>query len=127
MEVNPLTQKFVDALNQKFEGKQTIFGDIKYDVLPEEKHDKITTARWDGSSHGAAIAFVERETGKLFKAASWKYPISESKFDLSNEGEFAQAVELADPYGIYLEQGNRDKSYTDPFGNEVYSTKYPKM
>lgn len=116
MDVNPLAQKFVDALNQKFEGKQTIYGDeIKFDVIAEEKYDKITLPRWDGSSHGSAHAFVERETGKLFKAASWKYPVQESKYNLTAEDEFARVVELADPYGIYLDQGNRYKSYADPF------------
>lgn len=113
MEVTPLTQKFVDALNQKFEGIETMFGVITFDVLPDEKYDKITTAKWNGSPHGAAHAFIERETGNLFKAASWKYPISEAKFSLSDEEEFAAAVELSDPYGMYLVTGNRYKSYAD--------------
>lgn len=124
MEPMLVTQKFVDALNQKFEGRKTIFGGVKFDVMAEETYDKITMPQWNGSPHGSAHAFVERETGKVFKAASWKYPITDSKFNLSNEEEFASAVELSDPYGIYLEMRNLDKSYTDPYGNEVYATKY---
>lgn len=120
MEVTPLTQKFVDALNQRFEGKETIFGAIKFDVLPDEKYDKITTAKWDGSPHGAAHAFIERATGNLFKAASWKYPSSEARFNISDEEVFTAAIAISDPYGMYLVTGNPYKSYTDPYGNEVH-------
>lgn len=127
MEPTSITQKFVNALNQKFEGRETIFGAVRFDVMVEENYDKITLPKWDDSPHGSAHAFVERISGKVFKAASWKYPITESKFDLSNEEEFAHAVEMSDPYGLYLEMRNRDKSYTDSYGNEVSASKYPKM
>jgi hypothetical protein len=116
MEAAPVTQNFVDALNRKFKGHQTLFGVIKFDVMVEEAYDKITLPKWDDSPHGSAHAFIERETGKIFKAASWKYPITDSKFDLSDEVEFAKAVEKSDPYGTYLETRNRDKSYVAPYG-----------
>jgi hypothetical protein len=115
MEPTPITQQFVDALNQKFEGNETIFGTVcKFDAMPEEKFDRITLPRWDGTP-GAAHAFVERETGRLFKAASWKYPVTDSKFNLNEAENFVRAVAVSDPYGIYLDIGNRYKSYDDPF------------
>lgn len=125
METSSVALKFVEALNANFEGRETIFGPVKFDVIAEEKHDKITLPYWNGEPHGSAHAFIERETGKIFKAASWKYPIAESKYDLNEEEDFSTAVEMADPYGYYLETRNRNKSYADLSGNEVYGTPNP--
>jgi hypothetical protein len=116
METTLITQRFVEALNKKFAGHQTLFGVIKFDVIAEEAYDKITLPKWNDSPHGSAHAFIEHATGKIFKAASWKYPVMDSKFDLGNEEEFAKAVGKSDPYGTYLETRNRDKSYVSPYG-----------
>jgi hypothetical protein len=102
-EATAITQKYVEALNKKFEGKQTISGDvIKFDVMVGSDYDKITLPKWNGLAHGSAHAFVERETGKLFKAASWKYPVADARYDLSIKEEFELAIEFADPFGNYL-------------------------
>jgi hypothetical protein len=126
MEPSPVTQKFIEALNAKFADRKTIFGPVKFDVIVEEKYDKITLPQWNGLPHGSAHAFVERETGKVFKAASWRYSAIKAKYDLNEEEDFNTAVERSDPYGYYLETRNRNKSYTDPFGNEVYGASNPE-
>lgn len=126
MEPSPVTQKFIEALNTKFADWKTIFGPVKFNVIVEEKYDKITLPQWNGLPHGSAHAFVERETGKLFQAASWKSPAIKAKYDLNEAEDFNTAVETADPHGIYLETRNRNKSYDDPSGNELYGTPNPE-
>jgi hypothetical protein len=112
-----ITTKFVDALNQKFKGKETQMGPIEFHVLPGKDYDKITLPKWDGTPDGSAHAFVERTTGKLYRAASWKYPVADARFDLSDEEEFARAIELADPVGNYLRRNYTRKSYENPNPN----------
>jgi hypothetical protein len=97
MAVAEVTRKFAEALNEKFENKEIT-------AMAGRKFDRIVTA-YPGESNGRSVhAFVERETGKLFKAASWAAPAKNARYDLSTDETFAQTVELADPYGTYLYQ-----------------------
>lgn len=92
------------VLNEKYPSEHWKY-DI--DVEPGKKFDRIVLSRsgWRGRS---VHAFVERETGLLIKAATWKAPakrangIWQSKFDLSVPSEFKDALDKADPYGRYL-------------------------
>lgn len=113
MEPLTVSQNFVDALNVDFKGRKTIYGEIRFDVLSDEIYDKITMPRWDGSAHGSAHAFIERATGALYPAASWRYPARKSYYNLTNEADFMRAIEAADPYGIYLTGKNLYQSFTD--------------
>lgn len=106
-----LTIKFVEALNLKFKGKEGMMGPIVFNVRVEKNFDKIMLPKWDGNPEGTAHAFVERSTGKLYRAASWKQPVVDARYDLTDEEEFARAVELADPFGNYLQRNYSRKIY----------------
>lgn len=97
MAVAPITQKFAEALNEKFEGKEIT-------AMAGRKYDRVVIA-YPGESHSRSVhAFVERETGKVFKAAGWAAPAKNARYDLNTDESFAQTVELADPFGGYLYQ-----------------------
>lgn len=97
MAVASITQKFAEALNEKFEGKEIT-------AMSGRKFDRVVVS-YPGESQSRSVhAFVERETGKVFKAAGWKAPAKNARYDLNTDESFAQTVALADPYGSYLYQ-----------------------
>jgi hypothetical protein len=97
MAVASVTQKFAEALNEKFEGKEVT-------AMSGRKFDRVVIAYSGEDSSRSVHAFVERETGKVFKAAGWKAPAKNARYDLSTDETFAQTVKLADPFGSYLYQ-----------------------
>mgnify|MGYP003457785133 FL=1 len=98
-----ITRKFVEALNSKFQGKETPVGAIEFAATVGGRHfDKIVLPKCVSSPDGsAAHAFIERKTGKLYRAASWTHPVVDARYDLSDKEEFTLAVTLADPYRNY--------------------------
>lgn len=112
-----LAHKFAEALQNKIndpEGEHAKrFPDFIYTLEVEsgKKFDKIVisyTVGKEGHSTGKSVhAFVERETGALIKAATWKAPAKiktgwATKYNL--ETEFEKALAAADCYGSYLYQ-----------------------
>ena len=91
-----VTEKFADSLNEKFGGKGA-----KFSVMAGRKFDRIVIERAP-TYLPIAHAFVERETGKLFKAGGWAGPAKNARFDLSTPEGFSHAIEQADIYGGYL-------------------------
>ena len=70
-----------------------------YSVIAGRKFDKIV---YMGGSQRMVHAFVERETGGLYKAAGWQAPAKGVRFHLGTEEGYAKALEAADPHGSYL-------------------------
>ncbi len=99
-------EKFVAALNAKFPASEHL-GE-SFGLTEGARFDRITKVR--NGENRSVHAFVERSTGKLIKAAGWKAPAKlsngelNSKYDLAEETDFAQAVSAADLYGAYLYQ-----------------------
>jgi hypothetical protein len=91
-QVVPTAVKFAEALNRKF--------DKSIGATAGKTFDKIVRLR-DGVP-AEVLAFVERDTAKLFKAASWSTPSKGAKYDLSTDESFESTVALADPFGRYL-------------------------
>lgn len=93
---------FAEALGQKFH--QDMFA-----VEQGRKFDKIVQAGKDGNGR-SVHAFVEKNTGLLIKAATWKAPQKSVKhpsgfavrYDLSTNEGFDEALYLADRFGGYL-------------------------
>lgn len=114
MKTTEITVQFVDALNNKFKGKQTILGPIEFKAVAGLKFDRIICPKRVGSSdsfESSAHAFIERKTGKLYRAVSWDVPAGDARYDLTDKVEFMQAVELSDPYGNYLHRNYARKTY----------------
>lgn len=88
-----ITTEFATALGRKFATYTiTTMGGRKYDRI-------VTASPYGGKS---VHAFVERETGFLYKAAGWAGPAKDARYNLSDEGGFLTAIQSADPYGSYL-------------------------
>jgi hypothetical protein len=101
LEYSALLEK---VLNKRYPNK--VIGKWEVDVEPGRKFDRLVIS-YAGKSR-SCHAFVERATGLLIKDAGWKAPAKrsdgswQSKFNLSVPSEMADALALADPYGMYL-------------------------
>lgn len=89
--VAEVSQKFVDALNQKFSDS--------FIVLPGKKFDRVVLNDEDSQR---AHAFIERTNGHLYKAATWKTPAKSPRFHLASDEVIAETASMADRYGSYL-------------------------
>lgn len=77
------------------------FADHTITTMGGRKYDRIVSVH--SSFGGKSVhAFVERETGFLYKASCWAAPAKDARFDLSTEHGFFEAIKAADPYGSYL-------------------------
>jgi hypothetical protein len=112
-----ITRKFVEALNIKFQGRDTPIGTIEFVVVDGGRirgrnFDKIVLPNLGGSHDGSDVhAFIERQTGKLYRAATGETPVVDPRYDLSLVEDFSIAVGLADPYGNYLHRNYARRIY----------------
>jgi hypothetical protein len=84
-------QVFVELLNAKF---APLHGAV-YGVNAGNKFDKITIVR--NGTTVSVHAFVERETGHVYKAAGWAQPAKGVRY-----ANVFEAAEAADRHGGYL-------------------------
>lgn len=75
-----------------------------YEVQPGKKYYKINmcTHYDDGMTTCSAHAFVDKMTGEVYKAASWKSPSKGVRYNLMNESDREWLLENADWSGSYL-------------------------
>ena len=93
--ITDTTQAFVDAMNNKFGSTEYVF-----DAIPGRKFDKVTSAFKDNKLSLSVYAFVERETGDLYKASGWAAPAKGVRF--SGDKLLTVAVDKADLHGGFL-------------------------
>lgn len=115
--VVPLSQRLADSLTEKFV-QEKYFPSVVTAVPVDEAFDKLVVRSYAGTpspesySFGEkAYAFVERETGKLFPAASWRFPAETAQHDLTNEVEYSRIVEIADIDSDFLRVPNKSYKY----------------
>lgn len=103
-QVAAVTQKFVDALNEKLADER-----IRFEAEAGRRFDQIVTQdpREGGGVGRSSFAFVERETAYLIKSGGWKQPARYSgilavRYHLGTDEGFADAIESADRHGGFL-------------------------
>lgn len=95
MSTSEFAHTFVFLLNEKFKDESE-FSAKKFSAIAGKRFDKITQCTDKGESP-SVHAFVERETGHVYKAATWAAPAKGVRF-LSVE----EAAEAATLHGGYL-------------------------
>ena len=95
MAVAAITEKFAKALDAKFD-RQSVT------AMSGRRFDRVVISYPHAPLGRSVHCFVERETGNVMKAAGWKAPAKDARFNISTDSGFEDAVELADPYGSYL-------------------------
>lgn len=88
-------EEFVALLTEKFKDADR-FSCNKFSVMPGRKFDRIVQETQEGSNRHVH-AFVERETGGVYKAAGWPAPAKGERFM-----DVRKAAHFADLFGSYL-------------------------
>jgi len=72
--------------------------DTVFDVVRGRKYFKITMTNNQESVH----AFIDKDTGDVFKPASWRGPAKIARYNLLDEKSYQQCISRADWAGGYL-------------------------
>ena len=72
----------------------------KFSIVTGRKYHKVVQTCCDGSK--SVHAFVDKNTGELYKAASWKAPAKDVRFDLRIIEQREWVLENCDWAGGYL-------------------------
>lgn len=96
MNATATATQFAQDLQAKFDDITSV--DSFY-VIAGRKFDKIAYLL---GSQRVVHAFVERETGDLYKPAGWQSPAKGVRFHLGTEEGYAEALQAANYHGGYL-------------------------
>lgn len=94
----------IDALvtnyiNRYGDSKYENINNINFDILPGTKYYKLIM-RDNGST--SVHAFVHKQSGAVYKPASWKAPAKHVRYNLLHDDSFAECLKKADWAGGYL-------------------------
>ena len=89
-------QYWADRIEDYKAGKDV----YKFSIVTGRKYHKIVQTCTDGSQ--SVHAFVDKNTGELYKAASWKAPAKDVRFDLRIIEQREWVLENCDWAGGYL-------------------------
>tara|TARA_B100001250_G_scaffold193549_1_gene166379 strand:+ start:266 stop:658 length:393 start_codon:yes stop_codon:yes gene_type:complete len=96
----------VDALEADYKKKYpNSHKDMKFRVLTGRKYLKINQydVDIDGTEYGGGVhAFIDKNTGEVYKPASWKSPAKHVRYDLRIIREREECLMRADWAGGYL-------------------------
>ena len=70
---------------------------LKYEVRPGQKYYKLCmlTSRGNGEYGASVHAFIHRQTGAVFKPASWKQPAKHVRYNLMDDASFQDCLDRA--------------------------------
>ena len=96
-------QCLIDKLVNKFQ-QQHPGSTINYEVVRGTKYYKLICVENPHSQrkHTSVHAFVGRQTGSVYKPASWKAPAKHVRYNLLDDVSFETCLKNADWAGGYL-------------------------
>lgn len=75
--------------------------DKVFSVSNGRKYAKIISS--SGENQNFAFCFIDRKTGEVYKAASWKAPVTKHvRYTITNEEEAENLAKNSDPSGSFL-------------------------
>jgi hypothetical protein len=96
--------RLIDALLANY-NKQYPNGGIDFDIVKGTKYYKLVEKCTRASSLGGGTsvhAFIGRQTGSVYKPASWKAPAKHVRYNLLDDVSFETCIKNADWAGSYL-------------------------
>ena len=92
------TQTLCDILTEK--NDRGIYSDGKFIISRGNRYLKIISVKC--ANQQSVHAFVDKNTGEVYKAASWKSPAKNVRFNLMDDESRKLCYENCDVYGCYL-------------------------
>ena len=97
--MHELTKALVQHYNKQY---PTLNDSISFEIECGTKYYKIMQVDAPPRSGRCVHAFVSRETGAVYKPASWKAPAKHVRYDLLDDESYAVCINNADWAGNYL-------------------------
>lgn len=98
-QVYEYTQTLCDKLTAQY--KPTgVFNGSKFIISRGNKYLKIISVKYGNQQ--SAHAFVDMNTGEMYKSASWKSPAKGVRFNLMDDDSRKLCYDRCDVYGSYL-------------------------
>ena len=95
--MDQLIQALVHNFNRREMNK---YGSINYEVTRGAKYYKMSLIDTNGGR--SVHAFINRQTGAIYKPASWKAPAKHARYNLLDDVSFSDCLKRADWAGCYL-------------------------
>lgn len=98
--IHRLIDTLVDNYNKHYPN-----GSIAFDIVRGTKYYKLIERSGGPSSlgtHTSVHAFIGRQTGSVYKPASWKAPAKHVRYNLLDDVSFETCLKNADWAGAYL-------------------------
>jgi hypothetical protein len=99
--INRLIDKLLEHYN-----KQCGDGAITYEIVRGTKYYKViqrnVTRNALGSYEGSVHAFIHRQSGAVYKPATWKAPAKHVRYNLLDDVSYETCLQKADWAGQYL-------------------------
>jgi len=99
--INNLTKVLVERYEKMY---PTNYGSLRFDVQRGTKYYKIIeiTNANETRPSSSVHAFVSRQTGAVYKPASWKAPAAHVRYQLLDDTSYEACLHNADWAGSYL-------------------------
>lgn len=99
--IKQLCDTMIDKYTNRYQGNDLVFEVVKgtkyYKII-----EQIRSASALGGGHTSVHAFVGRQTGSVYKPASWKAPSKHVRYNLLDDASFETCLERCDWAGGYL-------------------------
>ena len=99
--IDALIDKLTENYNKNYHSN-----DLVFDVVRGTKYYKLIQRNLKrnglGTEHGSVHAFIHRQSGAVYKPASWKAPAKHVRYNLLDDVSFETCLHNADWAGGYL-------------------------
>ena len=99
-------QQLIAALIKQFDeysrrnyGHPSDINYLAFEIVKGTKYYKLIMRQGTGTS---VHAFISRQTGAVYKPASWRAPAKHVRYNLLDDTSFAECLRRADWSGLYL-------------------------
>jgi len=91
----------IDVIKERLsDSNSTYYG---FEVVPGTKYYKIVLVYMPGTQNGRSVhAFVSKQTGAVYKPASWTAPAKHVRYNLLDDASYAECLRRAEYSGGYL-------------------------
>ena len=115
----------IKALEQNYQQRYPNFSKkVTFKMELGRKYWKVNQVDYDANGEefsGGVHAFVDRNSGDVYKPASWKSPAKRVRYNLLDDNSFNNCISKADWAGGYLYFSNSDYYYLiQEIGGRIY-------
>ena len=97
--VDNIIAHYVQQLNIKSSAGG--MADKVFTITNGRKYAKVVSSN-KGGNHNSVFCFIDRKTGDVYKAATWKSPAKHVRYTLTDEESAQELAHKSDAYGSFL-------------------------